>query len=348
MSKLFKFKEWLSLEESVSAISRGIGEAVTIADLHRFALEGELKFSLYFTNNVHITKGAVIAHQKIVWCMEVCPVKGIWDLEIDSNVALGAKANILSTPQNLNFDIKSSDGVLLQQGDVIGRLYKPYDIKKLFDQRLDMEEVELCRGDIAEIPMRILEHSSHIVAKKLRMDRRGNHFIPNRRLTDQGGVFVIKTLELTRFMSCLNEVPQGGENSQVEEKNPLLTLIAVLCKKSDIDWNKRGVTSALVVMTELIDAPLSDDTILRILKKINSVIPVTAKQLEAKNVVKITKSSLLILLGALCTHVNIDWNKTESSIRLLEMTELIGIPLSNDVIRIILQQIQPAIDSKSI
>ena len=57
MSKLFKLKAWLTLDEAVNHISTVLGESATEADLFRFALDGHLTLSVNFVNHAKARKG---------------------------------------------------------------------------------------------------------------------------------------------------------------------------------------------------------------------------------------------------------------------------------------------------
>jgi hypothetical protein len=88
---------------------------------------------------------------------------------------------------------------------------------------------------------------------------------------------VIRTDEVTRFIQTLEDTPQEAKPLTSNEKNSLLVLIAALCKEANVDWCQRGVTTSLVAMTDLIGAPLTDDTILKILKQIPPAIESRSK-----------------------------------------------------------------------
>lgn len=51
MSKLLKFKEWLTVEDAAKRLSISAGEDVTEADILRLALGGHLTMSVYFVNH---------------------------------------------------------------------------------------------------------------------------------------------------------------------------------------------------------------------------------------------------------------------------------------------------------
>ncbi len=57
MSKLFKLKEWLSIPDAAEHLALVFGEAVTEADVLRFALNGSLTISANFVNGGHARFG---------------------------------------------------------------------------------------------------------------------------------------------------------------------------------------------------------------------------------------------------------------------------------------------------
>ncbi|ALO35605.1 hypothetical protein CMT41_13445 [Colwellia sp. MT41] len=50
MSKLYKLKKWLTLQEAINHISIALDEPVTEADIYRFALDKHLTLSVNFVN----------------------------------------------------------------------------------------------------------------------------------------------------------------------------------------------------------------------------------------------------------------------------------------------------------
>lgn len=62
MSKLLKFKEWVSLPDAARHLSILVGEEVTEADVIRFGLEGHLQISVNFVNYGKGRKGSVIVY----------------------------------------------------------------------------------------------------------------------------------------------------------------------------------------------------------------------------------------------------------------------------------------------
>ncbi len=60
VSKLFKLKEWLTLEDAAQHLSTILGEDVREADVLQLALDGRLKLSVRFVNHAYARRGRVV------------------------------------------------------------------------------------------------------------------------------------------------------------------------------------------------------------------------------------------------------------------------------------------------
>ena len=75
---------------------------------------------------------------------------------------------------------------------------------------------------------------------------------------------------ITKFQNGAQADEKASLGSK--ERNTLLVLIAALCREAKIDYNQRGVSTAIQKMTEEIGAPVTDDTINRVLKQIEAAL----------------------------------------------------------------------------
>lgn len=77
----------------------------------------------------------------------------------------------------------------------------------------------------------------------------------------------------------LNSIKQKIENNPLtpKERNTLLVLIGALCKDANINYNQRGIAVSIEKMTEILGAPVTDDTIRNILKQIDDAVSLRSK-----------------------------------------------------------------------
>tara|TARA_R110000737_G_scaffold343453_1_gene369438 strand:- start:9465 stop:10322 length:858 start_codon:yes stop_codon:yes gene_type:complete len=285
MSKLDQLKEWFTLEDAAKYISKKIDEPITVSTLYRSAIDENLKLSVYFVNGAYGVKGELFRvagvenqpQQKVFDEKDntVNAVKGIWDLTMQGNEALEIKGYFEKINSGLSVTTQSKNGVLLQQGGITCQLYKYFDREKICNPKYN--ETEERRRAIEEEPMRAYENHPMIINPRVRSNQAGSEFSPCSRLSEVDGVLIIKSSEVNHFIQSLEATSKDEKPLATNEKNSLLVLIAALCKEADVDWNQRGITTSLVAMTDLIGAPLSDETIRKILKQIDPAIDSRSK-----------------------------------------------------------------------
>jgi hypothetical protein len=88
-------------------------------------------------------------------------------------------------------------------------------------------------------------------------------------------LLVVKTDELRAFEVNLSNNVSKPLNTT--ERNTLLTIIAAFCKYESINPSARDTTSQLVQMTEDLGAPISDDTIRKVLHQIPNALEARRK-----------------------------------------------------------------------
>lgn len=165
MSKFFKLKEWLTLDDAVLYISKVADEPVSTADLYHFALNGDLKLSVSFVNGAYGVKGQwlkaddinnqfpyydfdtkqsrpnpnknpqsnemfVSEDDWISWQNGVHHLTGVWDLTMQGDEALDVEDNYEQLTSGIPVTAEGFKGLLLQQGDVVCQLYKYFQSDK--------------------------------------------------------------------------------------------------------------------------------------------------------------------------------------------------------------------------
>ncbi len=285
MSKFFKLKEWLTLEEAVQDISKKINETITVANLYRSALDGHLKLSVYFVNRAYGVKGELrkvddIENHPPQKCFDikdstVHDINGIWDLTMQGCEALEIKDYFEQSNSGIKITTPAKNGILLQQGDVTCKLYKFFDRKRIFNPKYN--ESEERKRAIAEEPMRVLENSPSIVSRSIRKSKLGTEFVPCKKLSEEDCVLIIMGSEVTRFIESLEDTPQEAKPLHGKERTTLLVLLGSILKKANIDINGEGVIGKIRGATELNDTPISRQTISDLLPLIRNAVELKQK-----------------------------------------------------------------------
>lgn len=318
MSRLFKLKEWLTLDEAAAHISNVLGEPASIADLYRFALDGHLTLSVDFVNHAQAQKGKWVKTEDVEfniieedpstgeklgipfaspknheisvteddWILldnPVSSIHGIWDLTMIGDEKLDIEHNYQQLTSGLEVNLVTLAGAFVQQGDVVCQLQESFENNE-FQEGSNAYEKEMenriANNDISDDEAKKLRAKFKEDRNKFLRDNKGNlkeiGYYPAGGLPEDC-VLVIRTNEITKFIQSLEDDTVSEKPLTSKERNSLLVLIGALCKELDIDPNQRGVATSLVAMTDLLGAPLTDDTIRKILKQIEEAVELRTK-----------------------------------------------------------------------
>ncbi|MEK9986011.1 MAG: hypothetical protein VXB01_09145 [Opitutae bacterium] len=319
MSKLFKLKAWLTLDEAVNHISTVLGESATETDLLRFALDGHLTLSVNFVNHAQVCKGKWVKTDDVQFYQiekdlftgeklekpismplnnelfvsddnwialekPVVSISGVWDLAMVGAETLDIEHLYQQSTSGLEVTLVAIDGAFVKKGDVICQLQTDFDDnefqtgsraekkdleRQIFEEKLSDEEAKELRNKHQKDRAEYLE--------KRKNTPRENLFYPSGGLGEHDYVLVVRTEEITRFIQSLEDSPAIEKPLASKERNSLLVLIGALCKENGIDPKERGIAAAMVAMTENLGAPLTDDTVRKILNQIENAVSLRNK-----------------------------------------------------------------------
>jgi hypothetical protein len=322
MSKLFKIKEWLTLEEAANHISNVLGEPVTLSDIYRLALDSHLKLSANFVNGAMAKLGKRVMINGVKFDLitrniftneeldvpiklaskgelriddspdsdflsfedEVKHIRGVWDLTMLGSEAIDIEFYYQQMTSGLEVTLVGLEGVFLEKDEVVASLQADFDNNeyqqgsKAAKQKLEqyITSNKLTDDEIKKLRDEYQAERKKYLGGKREFERIPTYY-PSGGLDEHDYVLVVKTKEVTRFIQSLEYTPPEAKPLTSKERNSLLVLIGSLCKQVDIDPKQRGVSASLVAMTELIGAPLTDDTIRKILNQIEPAIDSRSK-----------------------------------------------------------------------
>ena len=311
MDKKIKLNKFVTFDEATNYLSKAFGESVSLAEVYRLVLSKRLTASVRLLNKTcavdgnYISTKDSVAHSNsqgyvlldqtkgMVFGQEPCLIDGIWDLPMigmESLVIENLYQNELNEFATIDVNVK---GVFVSQGDRICKLknvvnfcsdnetkhtlctmifpplrYKCISfIDLIFKGERKVQEIIL-KGQRDEAIAAFEEFKSQPSLNFI--------FEDSLNLGQHCNQLVIRTDELLRFIYTQQEeviVKDDFEKPMTsKERNTLLVLVGAFCKNADIDPSARGVTPALVAMTELVGAPLSDDSIRKILSQVPSAL----------------------------------------------------------------------------
>jgi hypothetical protein len=316
MSKLFKLKEWLTVEEAAKHLSVVLGEEVVVADIYRLALDKHLVLSMNFPNKTYGNLGSVVDFENtkcftitkefkalmgisgvdaipeeiivsdyigddkfITWDEKVTTIDGAWDLTMLASEAIDVEYVYHQHIGAPEIDLVGLNGVFVRRGDTYYRLVESY------------EDNEFQRGSLA--------------AKS-----ESERFIREHKLTQKR----------------INEIREKFDG---ERKEYLKNRMAAPYENGFFPAGGLPKNGVYVVRTA---------AIMDFLTAIKEA-PPTEKPLSTKE-----RNSMLTLIAALCKQAKIDPKQRGVATALAASTEFVGKPLTDDTIRGILKQVNALID----
>jgi hypothetical protein len=270
LRKLLKLKEWLTVRDAAQHLSILFGEEVSVADVLRLALDGQLTLSVHFVNHAHARCGPIV------------PLKDAkrYKLQIsESETVHGIHGLCINEKE------------VLELGESIAVLEGVWDLTMLGAERLDVElryqmltsgpAVDLVfldgpivsRGDGTACRLEDYFADNEFFDKKKLVNPWNNprNFYPAGGLPSDS-VLVVRTRALLEArMSELDKVPE--KPIERRERTTLLVMIAALAKLAKIDVAKPSSAAATIEsQTTLMGTRVAARTIENHLRRISEAL----------------------------------------------------------------------------
>jgi hypothetical protein len=284
MSKLFRLKDCLTLDEAVNHISNVLGEPITLAEIYKFALDGHLIISANFVNSapakiVMLVKNAdgCISENHRFKAVEdkLLNITGVWDLTMLGNERADIEHRYHQETSGISVSASAS-GVYLQQGNTFCQLYTSIDKKLSSKEKGAFNKRLIQRGLLAKTqpyinysPSTIELYGNSNSEHHQSVYEQINYFAVG--LDEEENVLVIRTAEVTRFIQSLEDTPQEAKPLHDKERTTLLVLFSSILNKANIDLSERGVAGKIRRATEANNTPISEETIRNLLPHLRDI-----------------------------------------------------------------------------
>jgi hypothetical protein len=134
MSKLFKLKEWLTLEEAADYISAAIGEQVLIKDILRLALDKHLILSVDLVNHAYAKKGDIVGPEGVITGGMPAP----WFADTLKEIAIKNGNDPEIAYQEIVLSLSLGDGLFLNRVDGLKSISGVWDLPLWGNEHLDI------------------------------------------------------------------------------------------------------------------------------------------------------------------------------------------------------------------
>lgn len=207
---------------------------------------------------------------------KVTTIRGVWDLPMIGTERLDIEHQYQQATGGPAVTLEGLDGAFVERVDgVICQLHTDFD---------DNEYQSGSTAQLEKLKLRITNNKikgaeaqklldKHKQDRKIFLEERASKdnsrkYFPADGLPEDG-VLVVRTAALRDFEQSIKNTPKALDKAiTTTERNTLLTIIAGLCDYSAIVPAERGAASQIAKMTEEVGAPVTDDTIRKVLARI--------------------------------------------------------------------------------
>lgn len=211
---------------------------------------------------------------------EVVTLQGVYDLAMFGNEILDLEHQYQNLTGGPSVTLQGLEGSLVtDDAETVYRIlenfdeneYQPGSKAHLREIKRRIENNEINPDKKEELTIKYKENRKIFLDKQKEYRENGNdinNYYPASGLPEDS-VLVIRTDALRDFEQSLSSEPALNDKPiTATERNTLLTIISALCKSCAVDTAGRGAANQISRMTDLIGAPITDETIRNVLKKI--------------------------------------------------------------------------------
>lgn len=207
---------------------------------------------------------------------EISKVSGVWDLPMIGAECLDIEHRYQQLTGGPSVTLQTLDGAFIAGANgVVCQLQESFDDNEYqagSKAQLNRLKEQIATENISEAEAQVLLEKYTLarkafLEKRERANKAENYYSAGG--LPQDAVIVVRTSALRDFEQSIIDTPAPVEKPlTTTERNTLLTIIAALCDYSDIKYLERGAASQIFKLTEEIGAPVSDDTVRKVLQKI--------------------------------------------------------------------------------
>tara|TARA_R110002124_G_C8971684_1_gene515179 strand:+ start:4362 stop:5216 length:855 start_codon:yes stop_codon:yes gene_type:complete len=206
MSKLYKLKKWLTIQEAINHISSILDEPVTEADIYRLALDDQLTLAVNLVNGAYVHLGAFRG-------IELVPIEKDSSCESDAEPIPSEvfdntffAGNGLATLDTERIDYISGVWDLHLIG--AGKLKLESDYHQLIDGINVKAMIDEIEGVF------VIDYEEEVLGRLLTKKDNDKLYTPSSKLDEHDYVLVIRTVELNRFLANIADKQNLSDNSK--------------------------------------------------------------------------------------------------------------------------------------
>ena len=299
MNKLLKLKKYLSINDSADYLSATLEEKVSIADIYELSLEGHLAISIRLTNQAYAKKVSLVPELQLMDSEErVEPVQaqevdeqvhifnGIYDLAMIGEEKFEVRKLYENEIQRDSPILSELSGFYVEHKGSIYKLLESLPVSNSEESQISKEaRIESLLkskgltsqhhyGDPLTVFNSLSVNEIEQVAELVDPFSDGENSSPIQ-LDRHSYQFVLKTTELHRFISSINNPSSSGISEEKPihppEKRSYLKFISVLLNELKIKPTQKGISTSLRFMIDGMGISLCNNTVRKILSEVEDI-----------------------------------------------------------------------------
>lgn len=264
MSRLFKIKQWVSIQQALDFLSLQLEEDVTLLDVLQLVIGRGLKISVKLDYRVPAYLGKAVP-------MEDVPVR-----ELPSMWTGGEKVTYLDGYRLVPEDGGKEDVAFACFDSEINFIDGVWDLAMMGNEAIQV--ADMLQGQLGAADLELINIEGTFLCKpdgsyanlQERFDPRDDAqgFYAASGLPENS-MLVFRTAELTRFITGLDTAQADEKPLETRERNTLLLIIAALCRDAGHDYVKSSKTALAIQSTlDSMEVKVGESTIRGHLKEI--------------------------------------------------------------------------------
>lgn len=276
MSKLLKLKAWLTLHDAARYLTQIFDEEVTEADMLQFALEGNLRLSVFFVNGTYACRCIPVSLEQVEW-QDVPSLDGAEILKIpkggrvfrEGTEYFQVQSDVIIPISDGPWDLPMSGGERVDVEYAFQRLTSGHEVTAI---SLDGVMVQSSSNDLFELQRRF-EDSYHPLGDA--KNERKPFFDPScfhpAGALPKDSTFIVRTSALMDLVRRANNgEPKNGRSLSTTERNSLLRLVIGMAVRGygyDPSAIRSAIPRQIADDLESCGIDMSDDTVRAYLKE---------------------------------------------------------------------------------
>ena len=267
-----------------------LGKIVGKEDIEYFEAPDDIVESLSKSIEIELEKPLMLPKSLMIddenymnFDRKVFTIRGVWDLLMSGNEAIDIEHYYQQSIGGVEVTLTNLNGAYVRRGNKVAQIMEDFEKNEYQSgskAQLRIIEAKITNNNLNQKEANAIREKFKIkreeYLKKRASSKREDNYYPAGGLPSDS-ILVVKTEAIFDFLNSFGGEKPVEKSLTSKERNTLLVVIGALCNDANIDYNQRGIAVSIEKMTEILGAPVTDDTIRNILKQIDDAVSLRSK-----------------------------------------------------------------------